>query len=268
MGRQFQFQAPAGEELPEEFCYPTGSDIYQAPLPITEATSISVNISKQSDRLQLLKPFPAWNETNAKDLVILLKVKGKCTTDHISPAGPWYDYRGHLDNISNNLLTGAENAFLPSHERGKAQSTLTGVIDSTPVIARSYKDAGIPWCIIGYSNYGEGSSREHAALEPRYLGCTVIIAISFARIHETNLKKQGILPLTFADHTAYERIKADDKVSILDIQGMEEGKQLVMKIRQADGGCWETMLNHSYSREQIPWLMTGSALNHVKSVSK
>ncbi|KIM92802.1 hypothetical protein OIDMADRAFT_62197 [Oidiodendron maius Zn] len=268
MGRQFQFQAPAGEELPEEFSYPRGSDIYQAPLPITEATSISVNISKQSDRLQLLKPFPAWNENNAKDLVILLKVKGKCTTDHISPAGPWYDYRGHLDNISNNLLTGAENAFLPSHERGMAQRTLTGVIDSTPIIARSYKDAGIPWCIIGYSNYGEGSSREHAALEPRYLGCTVIIAISFARIHETNLKKQGILPLTFADHTAYDRIKADDKVSILDIPGMEEGKQLVMKIRQADGGCWETMLNHSYSREQIPWLMTGSALNHVKSVSK
>lgn len=163
---------------------------------------------------------------------------------------------------------GAENAFLPNDPRGSAQSVLTGAIDSTPVIARSYKDAGIPWCIIGYKNYGEGSSREHAALEPRYLGCTVIIANRFAQIHETNLKKQGVLALTFADQTAYETIQPDDKVSILGTDELQEGKQLVMQVQQKDGDSWETMLNHSYSQEQIPWLMAGSALNHVKAVGR
>ena len=202
----------------------------------------------------------------AQGLVILLKVKGKCTTDHISPAGPWYDYRGHLDNISNNLLTGAENAFLPNDPPGSARSILTGVIDSTPVIARSYKAAGIPWCVIGHENYGEGSSREHAALEPRYLGCTVIIANSFARIHETNLKKQGVLALTFANKTAYETIQASDKVSILGTSELQEGKPLVMQVQGKDGSSWVTMLDHSYSQEQIPWLIFGSALNQVKAM--
>ena len=263
-GAQFKFEAPFGEELPKEFPPTTSSELYLGPLPSSQASSVSVVISPGSDRLQLLKPFPAWLERKARDLGILLKVKGKCTTDHISPAGPWYDYRGHLDNISNNLLTGANNAFLPAYPPGSALSFLTGAIDSTSVVARSYKNAGVPWCIIGDENYGEGSSREHAALEPRYLGCTVIVAKSFARIHETNLKKQGILALTFADRAAYNKIQLGDKVSIIGTDRLQAGKQLCMQIRQEDGVKWETMLDHSYSQEQIPWLMDGSALNNVK----
>jgi aconitate hydratase len=267
-GARFRFQPPFGEELPKEFSSPMGPEVYQAPLPIAEASSMPIKIQQESDRLQLLEDFPAWDEKKARDLVILVKVKGKCTTDHISPAGPWYDYRGHLDNISWNLLTGAENAFLPDYRRGTAQSALTRAIDSTPVIARSYKDAGIPWCIVGNNNYGEGSSREHAALEPRHLGCTVIIANSFARIHETNLKKQGILAVTFADQSAYEKIETGDKISVLGTLELEEGKQLTMKVWRTDGSSWETMLNHAYSKEQVPWLMAGSALNHVKATRR
>jgi aconitate hydratase len=229
---------------------------------------VKVKINPDSDRLQKLQPFTPWREGNAEDLTILIKVKGKCTTDHISPAGPWYDYRGHLDNISNNMLTGAENAFypLPDHPRGIARHAKTGQIEAVPVIARAYKAADIKYCIIGHNNYGEGSSREHAALEPRYLGASIVIANGFARIHETNLKKQGMLPLTFADPEAWGKIQECDRVSVFGVEEMQPGKQLEMMVKSTDGSSWSTMLNHSYHSGQIPWLMHGSALNYVKSL--
>lgn len=195
----------------------------------------------------------------------LISRAGKCTTDHISPAGPWYKYRGHLENISNNLLTAAENAFLPqSSARGLALNTADGSVDAVPRVAQSYRDAGIKWCIIGDSYYGEGSSREHAALEPRFLGGVAVIAKSLARIHETNLKKQGMLALTFADPEAYDRIGPTDKVSIVGVEKMRPGEHLVTKVKTFEGRVWETMLEHTYHEGQIPWLMHGSALNFVK----
>lgn len=265
-GSLFKFTPPKSDELPASFS--TGEHLYQAPLPVDQAQDIEVRIDPSSDRLQKLEPFEAWREGNALDLPILMKVRGKCTTDHISPAGPWYDYRGHLDNISNNMLTGAENAFLPDHPRGMAQHCTTGEIDAVPVIARSYKESGTRYCIIGHNNYGEGSSREHAALEPRYLGAVAIIANGFARIHETNLKKQGMLPLTFADPTAWERIRATDRVSVLNVEVIKPGEQLTMVVSSRDGSSWKTRLNHSLHEGQIPWLLKGSALNHVKSLKR
>jgi aconitate hydratase len=213
----------------------------------------------------VLEHFKPWKDGNALNLPILMKVKGKCTTDHISPAGPWYDYRGHLDNISHNMLTGAENAFLPSHPSGIAKHVTTDEIAPVPVIARSYKNNNIRYCIIGHNNYGEGSSREHAALEPRYLGAVAIIANSFARIHETNLKKQGMLPLTFTDPKSWARIRHDDRVDILGVENIRQGEPLSMLVRNEDGSQWETRLAHSFHEGQIPWLLKGSALNHVKS---
>ena len=244
----------------------SGEKLYQAPVPSEQAREVRVKIDPSSDRLQVLKPFESWKEGNANDLTVLIKVKGKCTTDHISPAGPWYDYRGHLDNISNNLLTGAENAFLADHPRGMAKHTITGEIDAVPVIARSYKNNKVRHCIIGQNNYGEGSSREHAALEPRYLGAVAIVANGFARIHESNLKKQGILPLTFMDPEAWGRIREDDRIDILGVENIAQGEPLTMIVRNKDGSRWETEVAHSFHTGQIPWLMKGSALNHVKSL--
>jgi len=185
----FKFSVPSGDELPTTFN--AGIDLYQAPPPPTETQKISIVICPSSDRLQRLEPFAAWQQDQALSLPILIKVQGKCTTDHISPAGPWYDYRGHLDNISNNILTGATNAFLPSQPAGMAQHVSNGAIKAAPVIARQYKAAGIKYCIIGHNNYGEGSSREHAALEPRYLGAVAIIANGFAHIHGRILRSRG-----------------------------------------------------------------------------
>ncbi|EOD51607.1 putative aconitate hydratase protein [Neofusicoccum parvum UCRNP2] len=199
-GQAFKFTPPVAEDLPTSF--ESGENYYQP--PAEDRLAVKVQVSPKSDKLQLLTPFEPWKPGNAEDLAILIKVKGKCTTDHISPAGPWYNYRGHLENISNNLLTGAENAFLPG-DRGHALDLTTGTAAAVPAVARRYKTAGIRWCVVGENNYGEGSSREHAALEPRYLGGVAVVANSFARIHETNLKKQGMLPLTFADPDAYGR---------------------------------------------------------------
>ncbi|KAG4433666.1 hypothetical protein IFR05_010854 [Cadophora sp. M221] len=196
-GELFKFQHPEADELP--LAFNEDEPLYQPPPPLAEGQQVDVVINPSSDRLQKLEPFEAWKDGDSLDFQILLKVQGKCTTDHISPAGPWYDYRGHLENISNNLLTGAENAFLPDHMPGMAKHAVTGEIDATPVIARAYKNAGIRYCIIRHNNYGGGSNREVTALEPRYLGAVAIMANGFARIHETNLKKQGMLPLTFAD---------------------------------------------------------------------
>jgi aconitate hydratase len=284
-GKAFAFSPPHAEELPSHF--EDGTALYQTPPENGE--SIDVQVSPTSDNLQLLAPFDPWHKGRAEDLSILIKVRGqyfseshsdslgnikltlpnqgKCTTDHISPAGPWYKYRGHLENISNNLLTGAESDMAPRSKtplRGETLNLLTNTIAAVPSVAKSYRAAGIRWCIVGDWNYGEGSSREHAALEPRFLGGVAVIARSFARIHETNLKKQGMLALTFADPDKYDRIAIDDKLDILGADDLMPGKNFVLRVRKANGEEWETELVHTYHEGQIPWLKCGSALNAVK----
>jgi aconitate hydratase len=199
----------------------------------------------------------------------LIKVAGKCTTDHISPAGPWYKYRGHLENISNNMLLAASNAFLHSGDSRLTGHTVHPLDSSTGIIhevARDLRDKNVKWCIIGDWNYGEGSSREHAALEPRYLGGVAIIARSFARIHETNLKKQGMLPLTFADPADYDEIALGDRVTLVGVEEgeLKPGDQVRLRVRTEEGRMWEAPLNHSYSERQLKWLRAGSALNYIK----
>ena len=195
---------------------------------------------------------------------VLTISSGKCTTDHISPAGPWYKYRGHLENISNNLLTGAESDIGFKIVRGEALNHITNTVAAVPEVAKYYRDTNIRWCIVGDWNYGEGSSREHAALEPRYLGGVAVIARSFARIHETNLKKQGMLALTFADPAKYDEISIDDKLDVLGADQLKPGKNLILRVTKSDGKRWETELVHTYHEGQIPWLEHGSALNAVK----
>lgn len=264
----FRFNPPIGRELPIEF--ETGAETFQEPLP--DGSSESVIVDPDSDRLQLLKPFPAWQPGCASDMQLLIKVQGKCTTDHISPAGPWYKYRGHLENISNNMLTTATNAFLPSDNPqmlGHTKHPLTSEVSVIPEVARDLQHHGIRWCIVGDHNYGEGSSREHAALEPRFLGGVAIIARSFARIHETNLKKQGMLPLTFADTADYDRVKGGDRIQLIGVEEGEfqPGKQVTMRVAPRQGQSWEAHLNHSYHAGQIAWLYAGSALNYIKATA-
>ncbi|KAH6875594.1 aconitase family-domain-containing protein [Alternaria rosae] len=262
---EFQFTAPRNVELPMQFV--VGEDFYQA--PVHDADDVAVDIDPQSERLQLLEPFKPWSPGSTKDMPILVKVQGKCTTDHISPAGPWYKFRGHLENISNNMLLAASNAFLGSDSKllGHTTHPLTSEIGLVHEVARDLRDQGVKWCIIGDFNYGEGSSREHAALEPRFLGGVAIIARSFARIHETNLKKQGMLPLTFAKPQDYDRIQLGDRITL---QGVEDGelrpgRQASMRVVRANNaGEWIAPLNHSYSNGQLKWLRAGSALNHIK----
>ncbi|KAK5094625.1 hypothetical protein LTS08_008481 [Lithohypha guttulata] len=265
----FRFEPPESSELPPAFL--PGELRYQA--PTLDNRSVQVQIDPGSDRLQLIRPFAPWQDENVHDMPILIKVKGKCTTDHISPAGPWYKYRGHLENISNNMLTVASNAFIPPTDTrciGHAIDPETRKVDSVPLVAQDLKKRGVKWCIIGDHNYGEGSSREHAALEPRFLGGIVIIARGFARIHETNLKKQGMLPLTFDDPADYDRIAEGDRISLRGVQPgeMKPGKQVTMHVRRRDGSSWETHLNHSFHAGQIQWLRAGSALNHIKNVQR
>jgi aconitate hydratase len=262
---ELRFSPPTSVELPAAFA--TGDNLYQA--PVQDAAHLSVNIDPQSDRLQLLQPFQPWQAGSAQDMPILIKVAGKCTTDHISPAGPWYKYRGHLENISNNMLLAASNAFLPSGDSKLLGHTVHPLDSSTGVIhevARDLRDRNVKWCIIGDWNYGEGSSREHAALEPRYLGGIAIIARSFARIHETNLKKQGMLPLTFADPADYDKIALGDRVTLVGVEEgeMQPGQQVGLRVQTKDGKVWDAKLNHSYSERQIRWLRAGSALNYIK----
>nr|XP_036581400.1 aconitate hydratase [Colletotrichum truncatum]KAF6789751.1 aconitate hydratase [Colletotrichum truncatum] len=269
--KSFRFSPPVAEELPAAFS--PGADRSQPPI-MADTSDLTINIDPASDRLQLLTPFKPWKPGNASNLAILVKVRGKCTTDHISPAGPWYNYRGHLENISNNLLLGVTNAFLPDPSSlqmiGKAADPTDGnKIKPVPQTARSMKKSGIRWCIIGDNNYGEGSSREHAALEPRYLGGVAVIAKSFARIHETNLKKQGMLPLTFTDPADYDKINEGDRITLLDVEEgqLQPGKQVTMEVVTREGSRWEAKLNHSYETNQIEWLRAGSALNYIKSVA-
>jgi len=259
-GKPFKLQSPSGDELPARGFDP-GRDTFQA--PPGDGSSVAVRIDPQSERLQQLEAFPAWNGKDIERAFILLKVKGKCTTDHISMAGPWLKYRGHLDNISNNLFIGAINA-----ENGKAnlvKNQLNGEYGPVPATARAYKQAGIPWVVVGDENYGEGSSREHAALEPRYLGGVAIIAKSFARIHETNLKKQGMLPLTFQDPADYDKIDPSDRVSILGLTKFRPDEPLTLRVEKADGSQLELKVNHSFNEAQIEWFRHGSALNKIRA---
>ncbi|SCU83104.1 LADA_0C09626g1_1 [Lachancea dasiensis] len=257
-GNEFMLKPPTGVGLPPKG-YDAGENTYQAP-PL-ERSAVEVKVSPTSDRLQLLEPFDSWDGKDPTDLPILIKALGKTTTDHISMAGPWLKYRGHLENISNNYMIGAINA-----ENKKANSVknfYTGEYAGVPDTARAYKKQGQKWVVIGGENFGEGSSREHAALEPRYLGAYAIIVKSFARIHETNLKKQGLLPLTFAKPEDYERINPDDLVDLVGVTELAPGKQLSLRLKPKSGEAWETPLNHTFNKEQIEWFKAGSALNKM-----
>uniref|UniRef100_A0A8D9EHR4 Aconitate hydratase, mitochondrial n=1 Tax=Cacopsylla melanoneura TaxID=428564 RepID=A0A8D9EHR4_9HEMI len=261
-GKPFKLSNPFGDELPARGFDP-GVDTYQA--PPSDGTSLKVDVDPKSNRLQLLEPFDVWTGKDLEDLTILIKVKGKCTTDHISAAGPWLKFRGHLDNISNNMFLTATNA--ENGELNKVKNLLTGQYGAVPDVARAYKAAGIQWVAVGDENYGEGSSREHAALEPRHLGGRAIIVKSFARIHETNLKKQGMLPLTFANPADYDKIQPTDKISLTGLKGLAPAKPVIAKIKHADGKVEEIKLNHTLNEQQITWFQAGSALNRMKQVA-
>jgi aconitate hydratase A / 2-methylisocitrate dehydratase len=232
---------------------------YLAPAAVDQRAKVDVAIAKDSNRLQRLTPFAPWDGKDFVELPLLFKAKGKCTTDHISMAGPWLKYRGHLDKISDNMFLGAISAF--TGEAGKALNQLTGARDAVPAVARDYKGRGLRWVVVGDDNYGEGSSREHAAMSPRFLGAAAIITRSFARIHESNLKKQGVLPLTFADPAVYDRVQEMDKVSLLGLGGLQPGKPVQAKITHGDGSSETFELRHTLNAEQIEWFKAGSALN-------
>jgi aconitate hydratase len=258
-GEQIKLLPPHGDELPRKG-FAVDDNGYQA--PAEDGSGVTIAVAPDSSRLQLLENFPAWNGKNIIGAKLLIKAKGKCTTDHISMAGPWLRYRGHLDNISNNMLIGAENAF-----NGKANAVtnqLTGEIGEVPAVQRAYKAAGIPSIVVGDHNYGEGSSREHAAMEPRHLGVCAVIVKSFARIHETNLKKQGMLGLTFVNENDYDKIREDDTFNFTDLEAFAPGKPLTLELVHANGTNENILLNHSYNDSQIEWFKAGSALNLIK----
>jgi len=240
------------------------NDIYNS--PSENPDEVEVLIDPNSDRLQKLDPFISWNGKDFDKIPILMKAKGKCTTDHISPAGPWLRLRGHLEKLSDNLLLGAVNAF--NNNVGKVKNILTGLTESCSDVARYYKTKKIDWVIIGDNNYGEGSSREHAAMTPRYLGCVAVIAKSFARIHETNLKKQGILALTFDNSDYYDKICEDDRISIIELDQFAEGKPVKCIVNYSDGNNETILLNHSFSESQIKWFQEGSAMNVLRAKQK
>ncbi|CAK9816966.1 Aconitate hydratase, mitochondrial [Anthophora quadrimaculata] len=261
-GKEFLLKDPYGDELPSRGFDP-GMDTYDA--PPSDGSKVKVDVSPKSERLQLLEPFDKWNGQDLTDMTILIKVKGKCTTDHISAAGPWLKYRGHLDNISNNMFIGAVNS--ENGEMNKIKNQLTGEWGKVPDVARHYKKNGVKWVAVGDENYGEGSSREHAALEPRHLGGRAIIVKSFARIHETNLKKQGLLPLTFANPSDYDKIQPTDKISLLGLKDLAPGKPVKAEIKHKDGKVDTISLNHTMNEQQISWFKAGSALNRMKEIA-
>jgi aconitate hydratase len=262
-GQQIKLEVPHGDELPARGFDP-GESGYVA--PADDGSGVEIIVNPDSKRLQLLEPFTAWDGEDYKNLAVLLKAKGKCTTDHISPAGPWLRFRGHLDNISDNLFIGAINAF--GHDAGTGKNQENGSIDKFSANARDYKERGIGWVTIGDENYGEGSSREHAAMEPRHLGARAIIVKSFARIHETNLKKQGVLALTFQNPDDYDLIQEDDRVSILGLKEFTSGIPLTMDIHHSDGTEDTIKLNHSFNEAQIEWFKAGSALNLIAKMQQ
>ena len=259
-GEKVMLAEPTGHELPS-----AGFDVedngYQA--PAADGSGVNVVVNPDSQRLQLLSPFEPWDGANIHGAKLLIKAFGKCTTDHISMAGPWLRYRGHLDNISNNCLIGAVNAF--TKETNAVTSQMDGSVDEVPNVARAYKAAGVPTIVVGDHNYGEGSSREHAAMEPRHLGVRAVIVKSFARIHETNLKKQGMLGLTFDNEADYDLIQVDDTFNFIDLAEFAPGKQLTLEVVHADGSTNIIKLNHTYNAQQIEWFKAGSALNLIKT---
>lgn len=257
---RIKLKAPMAPELPEKGFVPD-TEGYQKPA----GAAAQVVVDAKSERLQLLAPFNKWNGEDFVGHLVLAKAKGKCTTDHISPGGKWLNYRGHLDNISNNMLLGADNAFIPG-EIGKGNNQLTGEKKEFAQIAREYQKAGKGWMIIGDENYGEGSSREHAAMSPRFLGCSAVITKSFARIHETNLKKQGVLALTFIDAKDYDKIQEKDLLTIRGLKDIAPGKELTLEVKHADGSTENIPVKHTYNAEQIKWFKAGSALNLIRGV--
>ena len=260
-GSPLMLAPPVGEEFPAKG-YDAGESGYVA--PTDNPAAVQVRVNPKSERLALLEPFePVDKKSGYQDLPVLLKAQGKCTTDHISPAGPWLKVRGHLDRISDNMFTGAINAFTEKPGTGfNVFSRQAG--EGLAAIARVYKVGGLGWVAVGDENYGEGSSREHAAMSPRWLGCRVVLVRSFARIHETNLKKQGVLPLTFADPADYDRIQKDDRLSCLDLDLIAAGKPVMVQLKHADGRVQRFEARHSLTPEQIAWFMAGSALNLIR----
>jgi aconitate hydratase len=258
-GEKVKLDPPFGDELPAKG-FAVEDAGFQA--PAADGSSVQVVVSPTSDRLQLLEPFAAWEGTDLKGLKLLIKAKGKCTTDHISMAGPWLKYRGHLDNISNNMLIGAVNYF--SDKTDDVKNQLTGSTGPVPATQRAYKAAGIGSIVVGDENYGEGSSREHAAMEPRHLGVRAVLVKSFARIHETNLKKQGMLGLTFANKEDYNKILEDDSIDILGLTSFSPDVPLTIVLNHKDGSKEEIKANHSYNEQQIEWFKAGGALNIIR----
>ena len=261
-GEEVKLTAPFGDELPKK-----GFDVEDAGFqaPAADGSGVQVAVSTTSDRLQLLAPFEKWDGKNILGAKLLIKAFGKCTTDHISMAGPWLRFRGHLDNISNNMLIGAENAF--NKKANSVKNQLTGVYGEVPAVARAYKAAGIASIVVGDHNYGEGSSREHAAMEPRFLGVKAVLVKSFARIHETNLKKQGMLGLTFATESDYDKIQENDTINFIDLTEFSVGKPLTLEFVHADDSKDLILANHTYNESQIGWFVAGSALNLIAADS-
>jgi aconitate hydratase len=258
-GEQVKLDPPSGDELPTRG-FAVEDAGYQA--PAEDGSGVTVAVSPTSNRLQLLDPFAAWEGTDLEGLKLLIKAKGKCTTDHISMAGPWLKFRGHLDNISNNMLIGAVNFF--NEKTDSVKNQLTGEYGPVPSTQRAYKAAGVGSIVVGDENYGEGSSREHAAMEPRHLGVRAVLVKSFARIHETNLKKQGMLALTFADKADYDKIQEDDSIDIMGLTEFAPGKPLTLVLNHADGSKDEISVNHTYNEQQIEWFKAGAALNIIR----
>lgn len=262
-GEQVKLDEPKGSELPAK-----GFDVedngYQA--PAEDGSAVQVIVSPTSDRLQLLEPFQPWDGKNITGAKLLIKAEGKCTTDHISMAGPWLKYRGHLDNISNNMLIGAVNFF--NKETNRVKNQLTGEYGEVPAVQRAYKAAGVPSIVVGDQNYGEGSSREHAAMEPRHLGVKAVLVKSFARIHETNLKKQGMLALTFVNPEDYDKIQEDDTFDFINLESFAPNTPLQIQITHADGTTDTILANHTYNEQQIGWFRAGSALNLIAEEAK
>jgi aconitate hydratase len=258
-GTTVRFDPPIGEDLPAAG-FELGRSGYVA--PPEDRPQLAIAVSPTSDRLQLLAPFPAWDGNDFIDLPVLLKAKGKCTTDQISAAGAWLRYRGHLENISGNLFLGATNAFTGATGTGK--DPLDGRTRSYADIAKHLDQTGTPWCAVGDENYGEGSSREHAAMEPRYRGGLVILARSFARIHETNLKKQGLLPLTFVDPASYELIGEDDRLTVLDLAALAADTPVRCRLARPDGRHTDFDCAHTFNSDQLEWFRAGSALNVIR----
>lgn len=259
---KIKLKPPVAPELPEKGFVPD-TEGYQKP----EGDKATVAVSPTSERLQLLNPFTQWDGNDFVDQLVLAKAKGKCTTDHISPGGKWLNFRGHLDKISDNMLLGADNAFIPG-EIGKGNNQLTGEKKEFAQVARAYQKAGRGWMIIGDENYGEGSSREHAAMSPRFLGCTAVITKSFARIHETNLKKQGVLALTFVNPKDYDKIQEKDLLSLRGLKDLAPGKNLTLEVKHADGSTENIEVKHTYNTEQLKWFRAGSALNLIRAANK